>query len=90
MNRFLTAAILVLVLVLTASASACPMCSAVLDSEKVLPKAFFVSIMFMLAMPPTVLAVIGFAIWRAHRRHALALQAVEAANAVATETDPRG
>jgi hypothetical protein len=85
MSRIITAAILLLAL--TASASACPMCSLVLDSEKVLPKAFFISIMFMLAMPPTVLGVIGFAIWRAHRRHALTMQAIAAANELATETE---
>lgn len=59
------------------AAWACPMCSQVLNEEQVIPRAFYVSILFMLGMPPLVLGGIGFAIWRAHRKHALLQQAMQ-------------
>jgi len=77
-------ALLVAVVLLTMVdvASACPMC-AENTTDKYLPKAFMYSILFMLAMPPTVFCGIGFAIWRAHRRHAkLTAAAMQDANLV--------
>lgn len=70
MRRFWIALlVIVMMLTLVDVASACPMC-AENGTDKNLPRAFMYSILFMLAMPPTVFCGIGFAIWRAHRRHA--------------------
>jgi hypothetical protein len=65
------------ILAFPALTRACPMCSQNLNEEQHLPKAFLASILFMLAVPPTVLAGIAFAIWRARRKHALLQQAME-------------
>ena len=60
---------LTLLLGMAAEASACPMCSTNIESDKTLPRAYMYSILFMLAVPPTVFAGIGVAIYRAHCRH---------------------
>ena len=50
---------------------ACPFCrEALAAKDNRIPMAYMYSILFMLAMPPTVLGGIGFAIYRAHKRHA--------------------
>lgn len=83
MNR-LGAAVMVLVLALASRVWACPMCALNGDRESNLPQALTYSILFMLAVPPTVLGGIGFVIWRAHRRHRLAQEAF------ASSSDPVG
>ena len=85
MRRFWIALlVLVMSLTLVDVASACPMC-AENSPDKYLPRAFMYSILFMLAMPPTVFCGIGFAIWRAHRRHAkLTAAALNDANLAGT------
>lgn len=66
------------IVVLPSLAWACPMCSQNLNEEQHLPRAFLASILFMLAVPPTVLGGITFAIWRAQRKHAHLQQAMDA------------
>ena len=75
-RRFLLVAFAIVML--PSLAWACPMCSQTLNEEQHLPKAFLASILFMLAVPPTVLGGIAFAIWRAKRKHAQLQQAMEA------------
>ncbi len=51
---------------------ACPFCrEALAAKDNRIPMAYMYSILFMLGMPPTVLGGIGFAIYRAHKRHAV-------------------
>lgn len=81
MNRSfrLTLCTLALLLCVAAEASACPMCSTNIESDQNLPKAYMYSILFMLAVPPTVLLGIGVAVYRAHARHAKMLASLAAA-----------
>ena len=53
---------------MTAEVSACPMCNTNIESDQSLPRAYMYSILFMLAVPPTVFVGIGVAIYRAHAR----------------------
>lgn len=53
---------------------ACPFCrEALAAKDNRIPMAYMYSILFMLAMPPTVLLGIGFAIYRTFRKHAAAV-----------------
>jgi Na+-driven multidrug efflux pump len=53
---------------------ACPFCrEALAAKDNRIPMAYMYSILFMLGMPPTVLGGIGFAIYRAFRKHAAAM-----------------
>lgn len=55
---------------------ACPFCrEALAAKDNRIPMAYMYSILFMLSMPPTVLGGIGFVIYRAHRKHAMAMAA---------------
>lgn len=45
-------------------ASACPMCKVAAESDPKLPKAFMLSILFMLAMPFTLASCFGVAFYR--------------------------
>ena len=64
---------------------ACPFCrEALAAKDNRIPMAYMYSILFMLAMPPTVLGGISFAIYRAHKRHSTATAPVENVDPVAT------
>lgn len=74
-------------LVLTADiAQACPFCrEALAGSDNRVPMAYMYSILFMLAMPPTILGGIAFTIWRACRKHA---EAAATSPATAASVEP--
>jgi hypothetical protein len=57
-----TACALVLSGVLAQAASACPMCNQSIAEEDKLPKAYMVSILFMLGMPATIFTTAGILI----------------------------
>lgn len=61
---------------LTSEAHACPMCKAANESDQngepnTRPQAYMYSILFMLAMPATLLGAYGLIFWRTVRAHAL-------------------
>jgi len=60
--------------------SACPMCNQSIQEDKSLPTAYQASIIFMLAMPFTVLGGLGGLIVYKFRQHEKAMRAVYAAN----------
>lgn len=63
--RLLSTAALALAVLLTADvASACPMCKAAAEADPRLPRAFMASILFMLAMPFTLLTCFGVGFYR--------------------------
>ena len=68
---------------------ACPFCREALASNKDnrIPMAYMYSILFMLGMPPTVLGGIGFAIYRACRKHAAATAAERSAEPAGERLD---
>ena len=49
-------------------AFACPMCKAAAESDPRLPKAFLASILFMLAMPFTLLTAFGIGFYRLSKK----------------------
>ncbi|MEX0702747.1 MAG: hypothetical protein WD069_11695 [Planctomycetales bacterium] len=53
---------------LTGVAEACPMCKAANDTDDRLPRAYMTSILFMLAMPATLLTGFGFTFWRLSKK----------------------
>ena len=53
---------------LPAIADACPMCKAGAEANDRLPRAFFASILFMLAVPFTLFGGFGVAFWRLSKR----------------------
>ena len=50
------------------AAQACPMCKAAAESDDRLPRAFFASILFMLAVPTALFGGFGVAFWRLSKR----------------------
>ncbi len=56
-------------------ASACPMCKAGLDGDDARPRAYFVSILFMLTVPLCLFSGLGYGLWRLSRQEAERLQA---------------
>ncbi len=87
MKRFLTSTILGLALFGSAAsvATACPMCKYANEADQpnetanLRPKAFMYSILFMLAMPPTIFTVFGVSFYRMCKK-------AEAANATGETT----
>lgn len=72
----------VLCAALAQAASACPMCNQSIAQEDKLPRAYMVSILFMLGMPATIFTTAGLAIYFKVRKFqaeqlALANQAAE-------------
>ena len=59
-----------LLLAAPAAADACPMCKAGAEADENLPRAFFASILLMLAMPATLFTGFGIAFWRLSKRAA--------------------
>ena len=51
-----------------AVADACPMCKAAAEADDRLPRAFFASILFMLAMPALLSTGFAVAFWRLSKR----------------------
>ena len=49
-------------------AEACPMCKAGAEADDRLPRAFFASILFMLAVPGLLFGGFGVAFWRLSKR----------------------
>ena len=67
--RHIATAVLTLAVLLTADAAwACPMCKAAAEADPRLPRAFMASILFMLAMPFTLLTCFGVAFYRLSKR----------------------
>lgn len=58
-----TSAALTLFVALAQAASACPMCNQSIAEEDKLPRAYMVSILFMLGMPATIFTTAGLAIY---------------------------
>ncbi len=56
-------------------ATACPMCKAGLDGDDARPRAYFVSILFMLSVPLCLFSGLGYGLWRLSRQEAERLQA---------------
>ena len=56
-------------------ATACPMCKAGLDGDDARPRAYFVSILFMLTVPLCLFSGLGYGLWRLSRQEAERLQA---------------
>ena len=56
-------------------ATACPMCKAGLDGDDARPRAYFVSILFMLTVPLCRFSGLGYGLWRLSRQEAERLQA---------------
>jgi len=50
------------------SASACPMCKTANETDSALPKAYMLSILFMLAMPATIVSTLGVSLYRMTKR----------------------
>ncbi|MEX0716460.1 MAG: hypothetical protein WD066_07735 [Planctomycetaceae bacterium] len=59
------------------SAEACPMCKAANETDDRLPRAYMASILFMLAMPATLVTGFGFAFWRLSKKQEALLAASE-------------
>lgn len=77
---------LTLAVLLTADAAwACPMCKAAAEADPRLPRAFMASILFMLAMPFTLLTCFGVGFYRLSKRR----PTDEAVQAVPDEPDRR-
>lgn len=64
----LIAAFTLAVLLTADSAWACPMCKAAAEADPRLPRAFMASILFMLAMPFTLLTCFGVGFYRLSKR----------------------
>lgn len=77
---------LALLVCMAAEVSACPMCSTNIESDQSLPRAYMYSILFMLAVPPTIFVGIGVAIYRAHARQARLMASAMAESAVGEPT----
>ena len=56
-------------------ATACPMCKAGLDGDDARPRAYFVSILFMLTVPLCLFSGLGYGLWRLSRQEAERMQA---------------
>ena len=56
------------------SATACPMCQAALDGDDARPRAYFVSILFMLTVPLCLFSGLGYGLWRLNRQEVQRLQ----------------
>mgnify|MGYP004368109757 FL=1 len=56
-------------------ATACPMCKAGLDGDDARPRAYFVSILFMLTVPLCLFSGLGYGLWRLSRQESERLQA---------------
>ena len=56
-------------------ATACPMCKAGLDGDDARPRAYFVSILFMLTVPLCLFSGLGYGLWRLSRQETERLQA---------------
>ena len=56
-------------------AVACPMCKAGLDSDDARPRAYMVSILFMLSVPICLFSGLGYGLWRLSRQESERLQA---------------
>jgi hypothetical protein len=56
------------VILTTDAAWACPMCKAAAEADPRLPRAFMASILFMLAMPFTLLTCFGIGFYRLSKR----------------------
>lgn len=81
-HQFVLPAILATLVVCAPTiASACPMCNQSIQEDKSLPMAYQASILFMLAMPFTVLGGLGGLICYKFRQHEKATQAAYALQA---------
>lgn len=67
-RRLLTATFTLAVLLTADAAWACPMCKAAAEADPRLPRAFMASILFMLAMPFTLLTCFGVGFYRLSKR----------------------
>tara|TARA_B100000029_G_scaffold468181_1_gene504969 strand:+ start:332 stop:595 length:264 start_codon:yes stop_codon:yes gene_type:complete len=57
------------------SAAACPMCKAGLDGDEARPRAYMVSILFMLTVPLCLFSGLGYGLWRLSRQESARLEA---------------
>lgn len=74
--------VVLVLIVLPSIATACPMCNQAIQEDKSLPMAFQASILFMLAMPFTVLGGLSALIVYKFRKHEQAMRGVYANPAV--------
>lgn len=76
MRRWLAALILTFTLcgALATPAHACPMCSEANKEEENRPKAYELSIYFMISMPALICTGFGVAIYRVHKKHQMTLE----------------
>jgi len=56
-------------------ASACPMCKAALDGDDARPRAYMISILFMLSVPLCLFSGLGYGLWRLSREEVERLRA---------------
>jgi hypothetical protein len=76
MNRYLkTIAPGTLVLAQASNAWACPMCKLALETDAAEPKAYMVSILFMLGMISSLFLSVGILLWWVSRQEKMALNA---------------
>ena len=68
MRPILPAALALTLLACPSAAEACPMCKAAAEADDRLPRAFFASILFMMAMPAALFTGFGIAFWRLSRQ----------------------
>jgi hypothetical protein len=71
----------------TDAAWACPMCKAAAEADPKLPTAFMASILFMMAMPFTLLTCFGVAFYRLSRSSAAMMPPGEAASQDVDQAD---
>ena len=57
------------------TATACPMCKAALDGDDARPRAYMISILFMLSVPLCLFSGLGYGLWRLSREEVERLRA---------------
>ncbi len=76
MNKTLkTLAVLIAVLAQASSAWACPMCKYALETDAAEPKAYMISILFMMGMISGLFLAVGVLLWWVAKQEKLALTA---------------
>ena len=55
--------------------TACPMCKAALDGDDARPRAYMISILFMLSVPLCLFSGLGYGLWRLSRQEVERLRA---------------
>ena len=69
MRRFISLFVVAVVLSWATTANACPMCKDANESNDRRPKAYMYSILFMLAVPPSILTAFGVKFYQLSKQH---------------------